>query len=209
MENQNKNQTLLYFLFITVLIISNIITYFFIKKDLEIKLKESYKISEILPFCKKEIINNFQDEDYINYIILYNQVTSKNIKNILPSITVKSYLDVFNQELVRLDKEVKDMKILYNYIYKKDHIDITEKDVKMLTDDPFIISLDFKINDINDQNIAVGLFRGSLELISKNYYIFALNSKNPDISKNAQDFFNYKEIVIKNITKANLSARNN
>ena len=127
----------------------------------------------------------------------------------MPSITVKSYLDVFNQELVRLDKEVKDMKILYNYIYKKDHIDITEKDVKMLTDDPLIISLDFKINDINDQNIAVSLFRGSLELISKNYYLFALNSKNSNISKNAQNFFDYKEIVIKNITEANLSARNN
>lgn len=208
-QNENKNGILLYACFIIILIISNMVTYAFIKKSQEIKLKESYKISEILPYCKREVVNNFQDEDYINYVILYNQVMSKNIKNILPSITVKSYVDIFNQELVRLEKEQKDIKSLYKNLYQKDHIDVTEKEVKMLTDDPFSVSFDLKIKDNNDQNTAISLFRGSLELISRNYYLFALNSKNPDISKNAKNFFDYKNLTIKNITEANLSARNN
>ena len=221
MENQNQNQNenenedyskkkiFFYVIFIIILIISNIVTYIFIKNSLEVKLREYHKTSETLPYCKKEIVNNFQDEDYINYIMTYNQVASNNINSILPSITLKPYNDILNRELIRLEKESKEMSLLYKAIYNKDYIATTEKEVKMLTDQPFSMTFDIKVKDNNDQNTVISLFRGSLEMISKNYYVFALSSKNTDISKKAQEFFDYKEVTIKNIEEANLSLRNN
>lgn len=215
MENQNTDTSVssylrisnsknisLYFV-ITFLILSNVFSYFYFNIKNHKDIQVAYNNIDMLPFCKNEIVNNFKDEDYINYIITYNYEMSIKIKKVLPKITKKENLDILNTELNRLEKESDNMKTLYKNLYKKEYMPIEIKSIKMLTEQPFTIDDFIDIKNLRDESTVISLFRGSLELISRNYYSLSMSSKNVDIVKSANDFFEYKNLVIENIKEAN------
>ena len=181
MENQNvitgtddklkvNNKNILLYFIIVCLFLGNIFTYFYFSIKNNKNIEIAYSKVDALPFCKEKIVNNFKDEDYINYIVAYNEQMSTKIKKVLPKIIKKENSDILNMELERLEKESNNMKNLYKSLSKKEYTKVEIKDIKMLTDQPFTIDDFIDIKNLNDENTVMSLFRGSLELVTRNYY---------------------------------------
>ncbi len=140
-----------------------------------------------VPVCKPEKITPTDDKNLITSLVSYDELTIPRLTTLRGKLTDPKEVAIITDEITRQTDEIKKLKSLYKTEYTQDYTPSQESVYN--TPDSYAM-------DTADTSNYMGIFRGSLEKIQKDFYTYALLSNNQVMKENAQAFIQYKEQVL-------------
>ncbi len=137
----------------------------------------SYAINN-LPICLPEIGAAKDGKAIVSYLISYDRINSERLSALQNRLNNEAMSAIFQTEIDRETKEATSLESAYELMYGEIYTPSTDYAYK--DSDSY--------EGVFDSSEYLGILHGSLENLNRNYYIYALNSDNPDLVQAAKVF---------------------